>query len=210
MPCNLKAVSQCIHKLLSPCRDLGGNLRFSGQVSTVKCFENNPLVRKVRGSAAVGGTSAYPVSSTPTVQEPALSLLHHLQGQACSIGKKPDTYSSSRCRPFMPPQPHTLCLPQAFEQPGNGRVLVVDGGGSKRCALLGDNIAEMAYKNGWSVSSRLQTDCSSPVHVTQQGQLQGQQHSVWCSSCHPDTHCTWTHHAERSLPRGCVTPDQPS
>jgi regulator of RNase E activity RraA len=33
-------------------------------------------------------------------------------------------------------------------------VLVVDGGGSKRCALLGDNIAEMAYKNGWSVSGR--------------------------------------------------------
>jgi regulator of RNase E activity RraA len=48
-----------------------------------------------------------------------------------------------------------VCL-QAFEQPGNGRVLVVDGGGSKRCALLGDNIAEMAHKNGWSVSS-LQT-----------------------------------------------------
>ena len=31
-------------------------------------------------------------------------------------------------------------------------MLVVDGGGSKRCALLGDNIAEMGYKNGWSVS----------------------------------------------------------
>lgn len=31
-------------------------------------------------------------------------------------------------------------------------MLVVDGGGSLRCALLGDNIAEMAYKNGWSVS----------------------------------------------------------
>ncbi len=30
-------------------------------------------------------------------------------------------------------------------------MLVVDGGGSMRCALLGDNIAEMAYKNGWSV-----------------------------------------------------------
>ncbi|WIA17717.1 hypothetical protein OEZ85_009234 [Tetradesmus obliquus] len=65
-------------------QDLGGKMCFSGQVSTVKCFENNPLVRK------------------------------------------------------------------AFEQPGNGRVLVVDGGGSKRCALLGDNIAEMAHKNGWS------------------------------------------------------------
>jgi len=31
----------------------------------------------------------------------------------------------------------------------------VDGGGSLRCALLGDNIAEMAYKNGWSVSALL-------------------------------------------------------
>ena len=28
-------------------RDYGGNLRFSGQAATVKCFENNPLVRKV-------------------------------------------------------------------------------------------------------------------------------------------------------------------
>jgi len=32
------------------CRDLGGNMRFSGKVSTVKCFENNPLVRKVGDS----------------------------------------------------------------------------------------------------------------------------------------------------------------
>ena len=29
------------------CRDFGGNMRFSGQATTVKCFENNPLVRKV-------------------------------------------------------------------------------------------------------------------------------------------------------------------
>jgi RraA family protein len=65
-------------------RDFGGNLKFSGRVATVKCFENNPLVR------------------------------------------------------------------QSLEEPGEGRVLVVDGGGSMRCALLGDNIAEMAYKNGWT------------------------------------------------------------
>eukprot|EP00208_Stichococcus_sp_RCC1054_P003866 CAMPEP_0206142752 /NCGR_PEP_ID=MMETSP1473-20131121/18094_1 /ASSEMBLY_ACC=CAM_ASM_001109 /TAXON_ID=1461547 /ORGANISM="Stichococcus sp, Strain RCC1054" /LENGTH=74 /DNA_ID=CAMNT_0053537871 /DNA_START=274 /DNA_END=495 /DNA_ORIENTATION=+ len=25
-------------------RDFGGNLRFSGRIATVKCFENNPLV----------------------------------------------------------------------------------------------------------------------------------------------------------------------
>jgi hypothetical protein len=61
-------------------------MRFSGRAATIKCYENNPLVRA------------------------------------------------------------------AFEEPGEGRVLVVDGGGSKRCALLGDNIAAMAAKNGWSVS----------------------------------------------------------
>jgi len=33
--------------------------------------------------------------------------------------------------------------------PGKGKVLVVDGGGSKRCALLGDLIAASAAKNGW-------------------------------------------------------------
>ena len=44
---------------------------------------------------------------------------------------------------------------QALEEPGQGRVLVVDGGGSKRCALLGDNIAEMAVRNGWSVRAHI-------------------------------------------------------
>jgi len=34
--------------------------------------------------------------------------------------------------------------------PGEGRVLVVDGGGSLRNALIGDMIAENAVKNGWS------------------------------------------------------------
>lgn len=33
--------------------------------------------------------------------------------------------------------------------PGTGKVLVVDGGGSLRCALLGDMIGEDAVKNGW-------------------------------------------------------------
>jgi len=32
---------------------------------------------------------------------------------------------------------------------GLGRVLVVDGGGSRACALLGGNLAQMAYDNGW-------------------------------------------------------------
>lgn len=34
--------------------------------------------------------------------------------------------------------------------PGEGRVMVVDGGGSLRRALLGDQIAANAVENGWS------------------------------------------------------------
>lgn len=35
-------------------------------------------------------------------------------------------------------------------QPGQGKVLVVDGGGSDRCALFGDHIAEDLLSNGWA------------------------------------------------------------
>lgn len=62
----------------------GGRPRFFGQVSTIRCFEDNSLVR-----TAVG-------------------------------------------------------------EPGHGRVLVVDGGGSRRCALLGDQLATKAVENGWA------------------------------------------------------------
>lgn len=62
----------------------GGKPRFSGPVATVKCFEDNSLVR-----AALG-------------------------------------------------------------EPGQGRVLVVDAGGSRRCAMLGDLLAAMAVNNGWA------------------------------------------------------------
>ena len=64
--------------------DCGGRLDFAGPVSTVKCFEDNSLVRL------------------------------------------------------------------ALEEPGEGRVLVIDGGGSERCALLGDNLAQLAIDNEWA------------------------------------------------------------
>jgi regulator of ribonuclease activity A len=60
-------------------RDYGGVTNFHGPITTVKCFENNPLVRST------------------------------------------------------------------LEASGNGRVLVVDGGGSMRCALLGGNLAENRF-----------------------------------------------------------------
>jgi len=64
--------------------DFGGRKDFSGQIVTVKCLEDNSLVR------------------------------------------------------------------QALEAPGQGRVLVVDGGGSTNCALLGDMLASLAQRNGWA------------------------------------------------------------
>ena len=39
---------------------------------------------------------------------------------------------------------------KTLETSGEGRVLVIDGGGSLRCALLGDQLAALAVKNGWS------------------------------------------------------------
>ena len=62
----------------------GGRRAFSGPISTIKCHEDNSLVREV------------------------------------------------------------------VAEPGQGRVLVVDGGGSVRRALLGDQLAEKAVANGWS------------------------------------------------------------
>ncbi len=38
----------------------------------------------------------------------------------------------------------------ALEEPGAGRVLVVDGGGSLRCALVGDRLAALAAEKGWA------------------------------------------------------------
>jgi regulator of ribonuclease activity A len=38
----------------------------------------------------------------------------------------------------------------ALAEPGDGRVLVVDAGGSLRCAMLGDRIAAGAVENGWA------------------------------------------------------------
>lgn len=38
----------------------------------------------------------------------------------------------------------------ALEEPGDGKVLVIDGGGSTRCALVGDLLAALGSENGWA------------------------------------------------------------
>jgi regulator of ribonuclease activity A len=39
---------------------------------------------------------------------------------------------------------------KALESPGEDRVLVIDGGGSLRRALVGDQLAALGVKNGWA------------------------------------------------------------
>lgn len=39
---------------------------------------------------------------------------------------------------------------ELVDEPGEGRVMVVDAGGSFRCAMLGDMLAEKAVKSGWA------------------------------------------------------------
>ncbi len=54
-------------------------------------------------------------------------------------------------------QAHTLkvfednsLVRSALEKDGQGKVLVVDGGGSMRCALVGGNLGMLAEKNNWA------------------------------------------------------------
>ncbi len=62
--------------------------------------------------------------------------------------------------------------------PGEGRVMVVDGGGSKRNALLGDMLAEKAASNGWA--GLIIYGCIRDVDVIRQTQL-----GVQALACNP-------------------------
>jgi regulator of ribonuclease activity A len=69
----------------------------------------------------------------------------------------PDVYKNYGGKMSFHGQAHTLrCLEdnsrvrEAVAQPGAGKVLVVDGGGMTRRALVGGNLAVTAAKNGWA------------------------------------------------------------
>lgn len=69
----------------------------------------------------------------------------------------PDVYKSYGGVMSFYGQAHTLRCPEdnsrvreAVAQAGEARVLVVDGGGMLRRALVGGNLAVMAAKNGWA------------------------------------------------------------
>ncbi len=41
-------------------------------------------------------------------------------------------------------------MAEAVKEPGNGRVLLIDGQGALHRSLLGDRLAQLAADNGWS------------------------------------------------------------
>lgn len=67
---------------------------------------------------------------------------------------------------------------QALEGPGQGRVLVVDSGGSDRCAMVGGNLAQLAEKNGWA--GVLVHGCVRDVTELIEAQV-----GVWAIATHP-------------------------
>ena len=90
----------------------GGQRKFYGEVVTLKCFEDNSLVKQTLGTR------------------------------------------------------------------GQGRVLVVDGGGSLRCALMGDILGAMAAENGWQ--GVLINGCVRDVEILRTIDL-----GVRALNCHP-------------------------
>jgi regulator of ribonuclease activity A len=78
-------------------------------------------------------------------------------GNAKQLRLLPDVYKSYGGVMSFHGQAHTLRCPEdnsrvreAVAQPGAGKVLVIDGGGMTRRALVGGNLAVTAAKNGWA------------------------------------------------------------
>ena len=85
--------------------------------------------------------------STPDLSDQYPNAVHAVELQMLSYGK---------LEKFSGPIATIKCfednskVKEAANMPGEGRVMVVDGGGSIRRALMGDMIAEAAMNNGWA------------------------------------------------------------
>ena len=90
--------------------------------------------------------------STPTVSTADLYDEHGEALQSCDLqfrqfgGRSAVTGTAVTVRCF---QDNAL-LKSVLSEPGEGRVLVVDGGGSLHTALMGDLIAASAVEHGWA------------------------------------------------------------
>ena len=88
----------------------------------------------------------------PPICTPDLYDMHHETLRVCELQFR----CFGRLESFFGPcatvttfEDHTPVL-RALETEGRGRVLVVDGQGSLRVGLMGDRLAEIGVRNGWS------------------------------------------------------------
>jgi len=79
-------------------------------------------------------TDAHPEASAIELQFTSFGANKQFFGQAVTIKCHEDNSLVKQC----------------VGEPGQGRVIVVDGGGSLRRSLLGDMLAEQAAGNGWA------------------------------------------------------------
>lgn len=77
-----------------------------------------------------------------------------------------------------------------LEEKGEGRVLVVDGGGSLRCALVGGNLGSLGVKNGWA--GLLVNGC-----IRDSEEIGGQEIGVKAIATHPRKSEKGLHSAQR-------------
>mmetsp|Transcript_138380 Transcript_138380/g.441388 ORF Transcript_138380/g.441388 Transcript_138380/m.441388 type:complete len:260 (-) Transcript_138380:250-1029(-) len=100
-------------------------------------------------SQAAFGTSASSSAAAPGSQSPKRAA------QVQAVAPLPRFYDFGGETSFWGPISTVQCFENnlmvraALSEPGDGRVLVIDTAGSVRAALVGDNLAELAVKNGW-------------------------------------------------------------
>lgn len=87
----------------------------------------------------------------PEIVTADLYDLHHTEVQVCEaqlrqFGRPLSLFGP--CETLVTFEDHRPVL-RALEQPGEGRVLVIDAGGSLRVGVLGDRLAGIALDNGW-------------------------------------------------------------
>lgn len=88
-----------------------------------------------------------PAFNTADIADQLGPLARCVPMQWLRLGGRPSfhgTLSTLRCRDAVG------LLRQCIDEPGSGRVLLVDGGGSRATALLGDRMAQRAADKGWA------------------------------------------------------------
>jgi regulator of ribonuclease activity A len=98
-------------------------------------------------SAATSPNEAAPAVNTADLYDERGDDLASVSLQFQSLGGR--SHFSGKARTIRCFQDNAL-VKSTLATPGNGSVLVVDGGGSLATALMGDMIAESAVANGWA------------------------------------------------------------